>query len=85
METKDLLEAAQKTITSIVPKEELEAFFKEALKLKMENAKMDKKTVALKCYMCGEWQIYTRSGMVCKNGHGGVQGLNIGIYEALTK
>jgi hypothetical protein len=33
-----------------------------------------------KCSKCGEWQRWTPSGMVCKNGHGGVGGINHRLY-----
>ena len=33
-----------------------------------------------KCSKCGEWQRWTPSGMVCKNGHGGVDGINHRLY-----
>ncbi len=36
--------------------------------------------IGCKCPLCGEWQRSTRSGMVCKNGHGGVTGLNRRLF-----
>ena len=33
-----------------------------------------------KCSECGEWQRWTPSGMVYKNGHGGVDGINHRLY-----
>jgi hypothetical protein len=33
-----------------------------------------------KCSECGEWQRWTPSGMVCKNGHGGASGINHRLY-----
>jgi len=33
-----------------------------------------------KCAECGAWQRWTPSGMVCKNGHGGVGGINQRLY-----
>ena len=33
-----------------------------------------------KCVVCFEWQYWTPSGMVCKNGHGGVKGINTQLY-----
>jgi hypothetical protein len=35
-----------------------------------------------KCSVCGEWQRWTPSGMVCKNGHGGADGVNTCVYPA---
>jgi len=32
------------------------------------------------CVVCGEWQRWTPSGMTCKNGHGGAQGINTKLY-----
>lgn len=36
--------------------------------------------IGCKCSMCGEWQRWTPSGMVCKNGHGGAEGINQYLY-----
>lgn len=36
--------------------------------------------IGCKCPLCGEWQRSTRSGMVCKNGHGGATGLNRRLF-----
>jgi hypothetical protein len=33
-----------------------------------------------KCSECGDWQRWTPSGMVCKNGHGGASGINQRLY-----
>lgn len=40
------------------------------------------KAVSCKCAVCGEWQRSTESGMVCKNGHGGVIGNNHRTFTA---
>jgi hypothetical protein len=32
--------------------------------------------IGRKCAECGEWQRWTPSGMVCKNGHGGASSIN---------
>jgi len=32
------------------------------------------------CSVCGDWQRWTPSGMVCKNGHGGAPGINHRLY-----
>lgn len=37
------------------------------------------------CSVCGEWQRWTPSGMVCKNGHGGAPGVNQRLYTTLVK
>lgn len=45
----------------------------------------DKPTaVGCKCSVCGEWQRWTPSGMCCKNGHGGVPGVNTKLYTVLS-
>lgn len=36
--------------------------------------------IGVACSVCGEWQRNTRSGMVCKNGHGGAPGVNKRLY-----
>lgn len=41
--------------------------------------------VGCKCSVCDEWQQWTPSGMVCKNGHGGVQGINTRLWELPDK
>ena len=33
--------------------------------------KPGKSVTTVACSVCGEWQRWTPSGMVCKNGHGG--------------
>lgn len=38
--------------------------------------------IGCKCSVCGEWQRWTPSGMVCKNGHGGADGVNHRLYTA---
>ena len=38
-----------------------------------------------KCSVCGEWQQWTPSGMVCKNGHGGADGINHRLYTTPPK
>jgi len=38
--------------------------------------------VGCKCSVCGNWQKWTPSGMVCKNGHGGARGINKLLYSA---
>lgn len=38
--------------------------------------------IGCRCSVCNEWQKYTRSGMVCKNGHGGAPGVNYKLYTA---
>jgi len=36
--------------------------------------------IGCQCAECGEWQKWTPSGMVCKNGHGGASGINQRLY-----
>jgi hypothetical protein len=36
--------------------------------------------IGCQCAECGEWQRWTPSGMVCKNGHGGASGINQRLY-----
>ena len=38
--------------------------------------------IGCKCGECGAWQRWTRSGMTCKNGHGGAQGVNHRLYTS---
>lgn len=42
--------------------------------------KQEPDAIGCKCSVCGEWQRWTPSGMVCKNGHGGVPGINQRLY-----
>ena len=41
--------------------------------------------IGCKCSVCGEWQRWTPSGMVCKNGHGGADGINHRLYTQPRK
>lgn len=35
-----------------------------------------------RCAICYHWQYWTPSGMTCKNGHGGSEGINTKLYTA---
>jgi len=45
-------------------------------------AQQEPDAVGCKCSECGAWQRWTPSGMVCKNGHGGVPGVNHRLYTS---
>ena len=36
--------------------------------------------IGCQCSVCFEWQRWTPSGMVCKNGHGGAPGINRKLF-----
>ena len=59
------------------------AITKEAItNLSVQIERLEKAEIGngCKCSICGEWQIWTPSGMVCKNGHGGAPGVNTKLY-----
>jgi len=41
---------------------------------------MEPDAIGCTCVICGEWQRWTPSGMVCKNGHGGAEGVNHRLF-----
>jgi len=43
-------------------------------------AQQEPDAIGCQCAECGEWQKWTPSGMVCKNGHGGASGINQRLY-----
>ena len=53
-------------------------FIREAL----AQPQQEPDAIGCKCLECGEWQRSTPSGMTCKNGHGGVQGINYRLYTS---
>jgi hypothetical protein len=47
-----------------------------------QPAQQEPDAIGCKCSECGAWQRWTPSGMVCKNGHGGVPGINHRLYTS---